>query len=131
MDDVAAIEMLQNAWMQAWLEGDRAKIEEILAPGFLLRSITTDELVDRATWIDNAVNGKVRGSAFEYTHLRVMVDGDAAVTDSLLTFEASIDGKDWSTKAWCTDVWSRRGGRWQVMKRHSSPPVGRAGAMQA
>lgn len=130
MNDVATIEALQKAWMQAWLAGDRATIETILAPGFLLRSIQTDTLVDRATWIDNSVNGRIRGTAFEYSHMHVTVDGDTAVTDSLLTFEATIDGKDWSTKAWCTDVWARKAGGWQVVKRHSSPAVGREGAMR-
>ena len=117
--------------MQAWRDQDRAALEGILAPGFLLRSITTDDLVDRATWLEGAVGGHVRGTAFEYTHLRVTVDQDTAVTDSLLAFEGTIGGKEWSTSAWCTDVWSRSSGRWQVIKRHSSPPVGRSGAMKA
>jgi len=131
MNDIATIEALQEAWMQAWLDGDRATIEGILAPGFLLRSIQTDTLVERATWIENAVNGRIRGTAFAYRDMRVTVDGDTAVTDSLLTFEATIDGKDWSTKAWCTDVWSRRAIGWQVVKRHSSPAVGKVGEMRA
>ncbi|CAN5925348.1 hypothetical protein BH11MYX4_BH11MYX4_47080 [soil metagenome] len=130
MDDVATIEALQTAWMQAWLDGDRAAIEAILAPGFLLRSIQTDTLVERATWIENSTNGRIRGTAFEYSHMRVTVDGGTAVTDSLLTFQATIDGKDWSTKAWCTDVWSRNADGWQVVKRHSSPAVGRDGEMR-
>ena len=131
MDDVAEIETLQKVWMQGWLNQDLAVLERILAPGFLLRSITTDDLVDRATWLESAAGGHVRGKAFEYTQMRVTVDGDTAVTDSLLTFDATIAGKDWSTKAWCTDVWSRRSGSWQVVKRHSSPAVGRGGAMKA
>lgn len=131
MSDIEDVEAIENRWMQAWLDGDRAAIEEILAPGFQLRSITTDSLVDRATWIANSVDGSVRGSAFAYHHMHVTVDGDTAVADSLLQFEATIDGKDWSTRAWCTDVWTRRAGRWQVLKRHSSPPVGREGAMRA
>jgi ketosteroid isomerase-like protein len=131
MDDTAAIEALQNRWMQAWLDRDRVVIEAILAPGFHLRSITSDGLVDRATWIDDAIGGRVRGTAFEYSQMRVTVDGDTAVADSLLRFEGSIDGKDWSTTAWCTDVWSRRSGGWQAVKRHASAMVGRAGAMRA
>ena len=131
MDDVAEIETLQRVWMQGWLDQNRAVLEQILAPGFLLRSITTDDLVDREAWLENSVSGHVRGRSFEYTHMRVTVDGDTAVADSLLAFEGTIGGKDWSTKAWCTDVWSRRSGGWQVIKRHSSPAVGRGGAMKA
>ena len=111
MSDCAAIETLQRRWMQAWLDRDRGAIEEILAPGFQLRSITTDALVDRAAWINDSLSGRVRGTAFDYQHMHVTIDGDTAVTDSLLAFEAKIDGKDWSTSAWCTDVWSRSSGR--------------------
>ncbi len=131
MDEVAAIEALQNAWMQGWVDRDRAVLDGILAPGFSLRSITTDDLVDRATWLETATSGHVQGSSFQYTHMRVTVDGDTAVTDSLLAFIGRIGGKDWSSSAWCTDVWSRSSGRWQVVKRHSSPAVGRGGSMKA
>ncbi len=131
MDHVAAIEALQNSWMQGWVDRDRAVLDQILAPGFLLRSITTDDLVDRATWLESAINGQVQGTSFEYTQMRVTIDGETAVTDSLLAFVGTIGGKTWSTSAWCTDVWSRRSGHWQVVKRHSSAVVGRAGAMTA
>lgn len=131
MNDVAVIEALQNTWMQGWVARDRTVLDGILAPGFALRSITTDDLVDRATWLESAISGRVQGSSFAYTHMRVTIDGDTAVTDSLLAFVGTIGGKEWSTSAWCTDVWSRSSGRWQVVKRHSSPAVGRGGSMTA
>ena len=100
------------------------EIEDTPAP-------TDESGFDREAWLENSVSGHVKGRSFEYTHMRVTVDGDTAVADSLLAFEGTIGGKDWSTKAWCTDVWSRRSAGWQVIKRHSSPAVGRGGAMKA
>jgi ketosteroid isomerase-like protein len=117
--------------MQAFLDRDLATCEEILAPEFRLRSVATDTVVDRAEWLRQAASGRVAGTGFEYEELDVEVIGDVAVSMSRTRQEATIDGRDWSATLHITDVWVRRGGRWQVVARHASVPVGRAGEMTA
>jgi ketosteroid isomerase-like protein len=131
MDDVEEIATLQRRWMQAWVERDAATLHEILAPEFKLRSMATDTPLTRDRWLEDALSGRVAATEVRYDEMDVVVMGDTAVVDSLVTFEATIDGKDWSKTTYTTDVWTRRDGQWQVVRRHASAPVGRGGAMQA
>jgi uncharacterized protein (TIGR02246 family) len=131
VDDAEEVETLQRRWMQAWIERDAATLDELLAPEFQLRSMATDTPLSRDEWLEGALSGRVAATAVRYDEMDVSVLADTAVVDSLLTFEAAIDGEDWSRSAYCTDVWVRRDGHWQVVRRHSSAPVGRSGEMQA
>src|SRR3989442_145105 len=105
MDDVEEIETLQRRWMQAWVERDAATLHEILAPEFRLRSMATDTPLSRDAWLEGALSGRVAASSVHFDEIEVVVIGDTAVVDSLLTFEATIDGADWSKTTHCTDVW--------------------------
>ena len=59
----------------------------------------------------------------EFLDVRVQVYGDAAVMTSRNILQATFDGKDWSGDHALTDVWVRRNGRWQIVRRHSSKLV--------
>jgi ketosteroid isomerase-like protein len=131
VDDVEEIETLQRRWMQAWVERDAATLHEVLAPEFTLRSMATDTPLTRDKWLDGALSGRVAASSVRFDEMNVVVIGDTAVVDSLLTFEAAIEGEDWSKTTHCTDVWVRRDGQWQVVRRHASALVGHSGEMRA
>jgi hypothetical protein len=36
---------------------------------------------------------------------------------------ATFDSRDWSGEVYLTDVWVRRDGRWQLVRRHASNVV--------
>ena len=129
MGDVADVERLQRAWMQAWLDHDLATCESLIAPEFRLRSVATDTIVDRTEWLRQASSGRVAGTAFDYEEIDVRVIGDTAVAMSRTSQSASIDGRDWSATLHITDVWVRSEDGWRVVARHASHPVGRTGAM--
>lgn len=130
-DDQVEIERLQRAWMQAWLDGDVDACDKLLAPEFRLRSVATDMVVDRAEWLYQARSGRIVGTSFDYDEIDVVVVGNTAVTMSLTTQEATIDGQDWSLTLHVTDVWVRRDDGWKVLARHASPLVGRTGSQAA
>lgn len=111
---------LQIAWMDAWQRQDRTAIEAILAPEFTLTSARTDQIVDRAGWL--GLLDRVKNVSFEYTDFRIDVFGDAAVVRSRMSQVARVDDQPWDATFMLTDVWIRRGGRWQVVARHSSTP---------
>ncbi len=115
---------LQNAWMDAWRRQDRVRLEQILAPEFTLTSARTDRLVDRAEWL--SLLDTVRNESFEYSDFRIDVFGDAAVVRSKLSQVATVGEQRWDATFALTDVWIRRGGRWQVVARHSSTPPSQA-----
>jgi uncharacterized protein (TIGR02246 family) len=118
---------LQRAWMQAWIDGDTARCEALVAPEFRLRSVATDSIIDREAWLHQMASGRISGTEFEYEQLDVRVVGDTAVTMSRTRQVASINGRDWSATLHVTDVWVRRDGDWSVVARHASPLVGRVG----
>ena len=119
--------------MQAWIDGDVARCEELIAPGFRLRSVATDTLVDRDEWLRQVESRRVTGTSFDYEDMDVQVTGDTAVTMSRTTQSAEIAGCDWSATLNVTDVWVRDpgDGQWRVVARHASPPVGRGGEMSS
>jgi ketosteroid isomerase-like protein len=130
-DDREQIAQLQEAWMQAWIDRDVATCERLLAPEFRLRSVATDDIVDRGDWLREVDAGRVVGTTFTYDEMDVAVIGDTAVTMSRITQQAQIEGRDWSATLHVTDVWARGDGGWRVVARHASVPVGRGGGMSA
>jgi ketosteroid isomerase-like protein len=130
-EDRQEIARLQEAWMQAWIDGDVAACEQLLAPEFRLRSVASDDVVDRAEWLRQVQAGRVVATGFSHDVMDVVVAGDTAVTMSRISQQAQIDGRDWSATLHVTDTWVRRDGRWQVLARHASTPIGRGGQMSA
>jgi ketosteroid isomerase-like protein len=55
--------------------------------------------------------------------MKVRIYGDTAIVNSLYHQNATARGQDWSGYFLITDVWVKRGGRWQVVTRHASRPV--------
>ena len=98
---------------------DRAALEALVGAEF---SLTSDRLnVGRDEWIALAVGPfKVRSS--ELQEARVRVYGDVAVVDARVRQEAALGGAAARALWLVTDVWVRRGGRWQIVKRHASAP---------
>jgi hypothetical protein len=131
MDDAEHVEELQRRWMQAWVEVDLETCEQLLAPEFRLRSVATDTIVDRAEWLRQVREGRVRATGFSYDEMAIEVVGDTAVTMSRTTQQAKIADRDWSATLNVTDVWVRRNGTWQVVARHASRPAGAGGEMSA
>jgi ketosteroid isomerase-like protein len=119
-DDARTLTALQNEWMDAWRRDDRPRLEEILAPEFMLTSARSDQLVDRTRWL--GMLDQVRNESFRYEGIRIEVFGDAAVVWSRLSQVATVAGEPWNTTFMLTDVWIRRESRWQVVARHSSTP---------
>jgi ketosteroid isomerase-like protein len=120
--DEGQIKLLQEQWMQAWIDQDLESIERILAPEFMLVvSSMPDKPVTRAQWI--AMLPRYTARSFDYDNMLVRLFGQTAVTSSLGTAGgAQVDGADRSQTFFLTDVWRKRGGHWQVVSRHSSLP---------
>ncbi|MGE0592745.1 MAG: DUF481 domain-containing protein [Vicinamibacterales bacterium] len=98
---------------------DRARLEQILAPDYILRG-TPD--IDRDTWVRNAVS-LCWGERSDIDDLRVQPLGDVAIVSLDLTFYVNPDTcRPAVLRSLITDVWVRSGGAWQLQTRHSGPP---------
>lgn len=114
------VELAARAWMDAAARRDVESLNRTLAAEFSMVT-SRGTLIDKAQWMENMLHRV--GADFtppEFLDVRVFVYGDVAVMMSRNVLRATFDGKDWSGDHALTDVWVRRDGRWQIVRRHSS-----------
>ena len=109
---------LSNELVRAVQAHDRARLEELLAEEFTLDGAAGQ--LDRDGLLD-AANGAYEIEDFAYEEIDPDVYGSTAVVVSRYRQQASLDRRDVSLRLRITDVWVRRDGRWQIVRRHATP----------
>jgi hypothetical protein len=113
---------LETQWMDAAKERNRPRLEEFLAPDYVLTIAALGKPlvhVSRADWLDAAY--KIQAYEFKELVARSVGNGVVVVT-SYYTQKATMDGRDRSGDFLLTDIWVHDGKRWRVTWRHSSAP---------
>ena len=126
MSDQADIEELERRFTRGVLEKDREALEVLLAPEYRLvgiRSTGTSDMPRRA-WFEAL--GRMTFKSLDLATTSVEVHGDAALATVEGSWSLDFGGQPIDEQVYVTDVWIRRDGRWQVVRRHSSP-YGRTG----
>jgi ketosteroid isomerase-like protein len=119
-DDRAALAQLQHDWMQAVLERDMDRLEQIVGQGFRFMAIHLNpEPMTREQWMGAAREGYTILS-FAYEHMDIDVFGDTGVVHARYSQVASYQHTSLSNVFMLTDVWHRSEDGWQVVARHSS-----------
>lgn len=129
LDAAAAAEIraLEAAWSTALLERNFVLLERIVAPEFVVAT-TLDgatDLTARHKWIAG-----IRAIQFREYHAKVtdvILAGDTAVATIEGRWLVVLPGFDAprEDRFYVTDTWARRNGQWQVIFRHSGPPIKR------
>jgi ketosteroid isomerase-like protein len=119
-DDQAALLTLQQVLAKAWMSGDRATIERIIAEDW--RSTGPDgRMADRASVLaevfDKGIH-KIRKLDIDDVSARVF--GDAAVVTGRTQASGEFDGSSYDVVIRFTDTFVRRDGRWQAVASHAS-----------
>lgn len=118
--DIAAIE---QRWGEAFLKGDRAFIERLVAPEFVLMRAEGGKALftPRADWLANYERFVFH--AFEVKTVGVVGAGDTAVATVTGRWKVGLKGREGAREEAfvLSDTFVRRGGAWQVVYRHSSP----------
>ena len=118
---------LEQGWVDALAKKDTAKLEATLAPEFTIVGLgsTADDMIgDRAGWLK--LSGQRPWPRHEVKVIKVNKLGGTAVVHCILTAQyppQSITAKGGLITFLVTDTWVERGGRWQVLSRHSSLPA--------
>jgi ketosteroid isomerase-like protein len=120
-DDVREeIRELELSWMQAHQQRDAEKLEELVADGFRFTAIhLAPEPMTREQWMGAALGGYLITS-FSYESMDIDVFEGTAIVHARFSQIARYATTDLSNVFRLTDVWSKIGGRWQVVARHSS-----------
>lgn len=124
MTDLAAsIAARSERWMKAWVDQDRAALEDSLAPDFaLIVSANSGQPMARDRWL--ATCSVYTCSSFAYRDIEVReVARDIAVMSSIAEQKARLGDTDRSGSFFLTDVWRREtDGQWRVCARYSAHP---------
>ena len=117
---IAADELveLSHELVRAVQAHDRARLEELLADEFTLDGAAGT--LDRSELLE-AAGGPYEIEEFSYDEIDPEVYGNTAVVVSRYSQQASLAGRDVSRRMRVTDVWLRRDGRWQIVRRHATP----------
>lgn len=108
---------LSNELVRAVQQHDPARLDGLLAREFTLLGAAGE--LDRAELLE-AAGGAYAIDAFAYEEIDAEVYGDTALVLSRYEQTAQLDGRDVSARMHVTDVWVRRGGRWQIVRRHAT-----------
>jgi ketosteroid isomerase-like protein len=96
---------------------DTARLDELVADEFTLQGAAGQ--LDREAFLEAAAGPYVIDD-FGYEEIDPEVYGNTAVLVSRYRQAASLDGRDLSHQMNVTDIWTRRDGRWQIVRRHAT-----------
>ena len=115
------LSQLEHQWLDAVRERDLERLERLLGEEFTLTTGRAgNEVRSRQEDLEITRDRYVLES-FEFEELEVVPYGHVALVRSRYRQTGSMDGEDRSQAFLMTDVWVRRGGRWQAVTRHASP----------
>jgi hypothetical protein len=108
---------LSHELVRAVQRHDRARLEELLGSEFTLLGAAGE--LDRGAFLE-AASGPYEIEEFAYEEIDPEIYGNTALIVSRYRQRASLGGRNLSHDMRVTDVWVRRGGRWQLVRRHAT-----------
>jgi len=120
MQDETKLVELQQTLAKAWLAGDRATVERIIAPEWTSTGpdgSTTDRSIVLAQVFETGGH-KIR--VLEVNDVKARVFGDAAVVTGRTHGVGEFEGSGYDVVIRFTDTFVRRQGRWQAVASHAS-----------
>lgn len=124
-DTFRVIEALEAEWSDALCSKDLARLSELVHPDFVLIGMRSAGpfLMHRDDWLEAIKRRDVVGIDLEIH--------DATATDTMMVgtvfakWRLKYLGREIEDCVVLTDVWVKADGRWQVIRRHSTPsPAG-------
>jgi Domain of unknown function (DUF4440) len=119
----AVLRALEEELGQAALGGykDTATMERVVGSEFTQRvSDAPQRSLSRAMWGQPSGTYTIESLEQRYYAARKLAE-DFAALSFLLTQKASREGQDRSGDFYVVDIWKKRGDRWQLIARYSSP----------
>lgn len=108
---------LSHELVRAVQEHDRKRLDELLGAEFSLQGAAGE--LDRDAFLE-AASGPYEIADYAYDEIDPEVYGNTAVLVSRYRQRASLAGRDLTHELRVTDVWVRRHGRWQIVRRHAT-----------
>ena len=116
---------LEDQWRDALIAKDEATLRRLIHPQFRLVGIrsTGSVAVDLEQWIEALKRMDIASLEVRITECVALESTMVATVDA--QWRVRYLGQLIDERVLLTDVWVREDGRWQVLRRHSSPvPAG-------
>ena len=122
---------LEREWLDAYTNRDVAAMERIEADDFII-TFPNGSMSNKAQQVEMLKRAAGAGSPPQFrtedTRVRFIGD-DVAILSGVVVGQYQVNGKEVVERSRYTDVWAKRGGRWQVVSSHlSTIPSPRADA---
>ena len=119
------VRTLEGEWRDALLQKDEAALRRLIHPQFKLVGIrsTGSVAVNLEQWIEALKRMDIASLEVRITECVALESTMVATVDA--QWRVRYLGQLIDERVLLTDVWVREDGRWQVLRRHSSPvPAG-------
>ena len=115
------VRTLENEWRDALLAKDEEALRRLIHPQYKLVGIrsTGSVAVDLEQWITALRRMDIVSLDIRVTECVALDDVIVATVDA--QWKVRYLGQSIDERVLLTDVWVRSAGRWQVLRRHSSP----------
>lgn len=108
------VKKLELEWMESYVKRDTDFLERYVSDDYT--SIDPHgTVVDKKGEIESVKSGDVAITEMKPNEMTVRTYGDAAVITGQSTIKAKVSGQDASGEYRFTDVWVKRGDRWQAV----------------
>lgn len=109
------LEQLIQRWYQAWLDKDAATVERLMADDYVYVA-PNGQVLDRAAILKIIRSPGYRLHNWDRSNFVLRMLGDSAAVVRLRgQGEGEFEGKPFKDDHACLQVWSRAGGRWQLV----------------
>ena len=114
-------EKLGEEWSQAIVSNNAAAIGRFMGDDWLIVGQTG--ITDKNSFLALVASGDLTHEMMEGDVKRIMVYNDVAIVIARATNTGHYKTQQFTSDEWVTDVFERRGGRWQCVLTHLTPAV--------
>ena len=108
---------LEKEFAEAIVRNDLEGIARLVTGDWIIID-PNGEIVDRTRFFEVIKSGALTHDTMESEDFRVRVYGDSAVVTGITRTKGRFMGQDFNTQERATDVFVKRGGRWQCVLTH-------------
>ncbi len=108
-----------EAFDRAQVKGDAAELKRLLADDYLLIN-SRDLRENKAEFIGDYTAPGFTMDPFRIDDQAILVWADGAVLGGVVQMTGMSEGKPYSVRLRFSDIWAKRGSKWQVIYTHAS-----------
>jgi hypothetical protein len=114
-DDLAKVE---NDWMYAMMNQDKAVLDEIVAPEFTVTGMKflDSAAVTRGMWMQNVMQD-MKVDSVHFIKMKVSTIDDIGIVKAQFYWSGTYDEDRFSDTTSFVDTWIKRDGGWRVVSR--------------